>query len=500
MALSGDGNTALIGGPYNCTYAFPAFSGTGMIWAFSRSNGTWTQQSVFASSDPYEAAVGRYLALSTDGSTLARGRYQNRSRTAGQYSGGVVLIFTQSGGTWPQQAALETGATMPISQVGVTQNGNIAVAYTYNDTQGAFVFTRTSSTWNSGTLLTVQGCAENGAGSVVVSNDGSTVVVGHPQFGNNYVFVTPLSRANRTNVHDFNNDSRSDILWRNTEGDSTVWFMAPGSGIQGSESLGNIPTAWSVAGVRDFNGDGTADILWRNTEGDTVMWFINNGNVASGTNIGNIPTAWSVVGTGDFNGDGYGDILWHDTGGDTTEWFMNGGTITGSTGLGAVPTIWSVAGTGDFNADGTTDILWHDIYGDVSLWLMSNGSIMKGVGFGNVATNWSIVGTGDFNGDGLADVLWRDTAGDVMIWLTGLSNSTSPPTPVVSQQSVLGNVATTWSIAGTGDFNGDGKSDILWVDTSGNVMIWFMNGLNIAGTTNLGNVGTAWSVQGANAD
>ena len=32
-------------------------------------------------------------------------------------------------------------------------------------------------------------------------------------------------------------------------------------------------------------------------------------------------------------------------------------------------------------------------------------------------TNWSIVGTGDFNGDGTSDILWRDTAGDVMIWL-----------------------------------------------------------------------------------
>ena len=51
----------------------------------------------------------------------------------------------------------------------------------------------------------------------------------------------------------------------------------------------------------------------------------------------------------------------------------------------------------------------------------------------------------------------------------------------------------------TGDFNRDGKSDILWIDTSGNVMIWFMNGLAVS-AVNLGNVGTAWSVQGTNAD
>jgi len=43
----------------------------------------------------------------------------------------------------------------------------------------------------------------------------------------------------------------------------------------------------------------------------------------------------------------------------------------------------------------------------------------------------------------------------------------------------VGNVPTTWSIVGTGDFNGDGKWDILWRDTSGNVAIWEMNGTTV---------------------
>jgi hypothetical protein len=32
----------------------------------------------------------------------------------------------------------------------------------------------------------------------------------------------------------------------------------------------------------------------------------------------------------------------------------------------------------------------------------------------------------------------------------------------------LGKVPTTWSIVQTGDYNGDGMSDLLWHDTSGN--------------------------------
>jgi len=54
---------------------------------------------------------------------------------------------------------------------------------------------------------------------------------------------------------------------------------------------------------------------------------------------------------------------------------------------------------------------------------------------------------------------------------------------------------TNWSIVGTGDFDGDFKSDILWHDTSGNVAIWRMSGGTILQSLSLGNVSTAWTVQ-----
>jgi hypothetical protein len=50
----------------------------------------------------------------------------------------------------------------------------------------------------------------------------------------------------------------------------------------------------------------------------------------------------------------------------------------------------------------------------------------------------------------------------------------------VAQAAGVGDAPTVSSIVETGDFNGDGKSDLLWQDTSGNVAMWFMNGVQVA--------------------
>jgi hypothetical protein len=309
-------------------------------------------------------------------------------------------------------------------------------------------------------------------------------------------------------THDFNGDGYSDIAWRNTNGDTAIWLMSatPSGGAQvlSTTELGILPNSWQIVGLRDFNGDGNADLLWSNTNGDTRIWLMTGAQVSQTTDLGVVPNGWSIVGTGDFNGDGYGDILWRNTNGDTAIWLMTG-TATqmqalSMIDLGPVPSNWNIAGTGDFNGDGYTDILWRDTSGDTGVWLMTGSAtqvqMLSWTDFGLVPTSWHIAGTGDFNGDGYTDILWQNTNGDTAIWpMTGTATQVR-----MSSAIDFGVVPTGWSIAETGDFNGDGYTDILWRNTNGDTAIWFMNRAGVSSISDLGLVPNAWVIQGAGAD
>ena len=94
----------------------------------------------------------------------------------------------------------------------------------------------------------------------------------------------------------------------------------------------------------------------------------------------------------------------------------------------------------------------------------------------------------DFNGDGKSDIAWRDTSGDAAAWLMNGAQ--------LLQSTPYGTAPTVWSVVGQRDFNADGKADWLWRDTSGDVAIWFLNGAQVTRSVGVGTVGTTWSVAG----
>jgi hypothetical protein len=97
------------------------------------------------------------------------------------------------------------------------------------------------------------------------------------------------------------------------------------------------------------------------------------------------------------------------------------------------------------------------------------------------------VATHDFDGDGKSDILWRDTSNNIGMWL--MNGST------ISQSATIGNVGA-WAAIAQRDFNSNGDTDILWRNVNGDVGVWLMNGTQISSTATLANVPSSWSVVG----
>src|SRR5205823_985655 len=100
----------------------------------------------------------------------------------------------------------------------------------------------------------------------------------------------------------------------------------------------------------------------------------------------------------------------------------------------------------------------------------------------------------DFDGDGRADILWRNTStGENYIYLmNGWTIAAQGLVNAVSDQA--------WQVKGIGDFDGDGRADILWRNSStGENYIWLMNGLSTASQGSVNFVDPAWQVKGSGA-
>jgi FG-GAP-like repeat len=260
----------------------------------------------------------------------------------------------------------------------------------------------------------------------------------------------------------------------------------------------------------DFNGDGKQDIARARSQWhawhvslSTGTGFINQRwDTGSSMAIDWLPDNHEAVLTGDFNGDGKTDIA-------TSRSRWNAWRVFISTGAGFIVQGWSVAPsysidwrpdgheeivTGDFNNDGKTDIATSRSKWGGWRMFMSNGSGFL-TQWWSVGSGWSIdwrpdgheqVLTGDFNGDGRTDIATsRSKWGGWRVFIStgnGFSNQWWATSPYLSLD---------WRPDGhehilTGDFNGDGKTDIAHARS-----YWYS--WHVSLSTGSGFSTTAWS-------
>lgn len=175
--------------------------------------------------------------------------------------------------------------------------------------------------------------------------------------------------------------------------------------------------------------------------------------------------------TGDFDGDEIWDILWWNPGsGEVTVWYLEADRSAAMT---------------------TTE----------DSWLVRSKASLNAAMTGNATLSY----TGDLNGDRRDDLLWRDyTSGQVTVWLLDGADSPAlngPPSfqegysarkqggadlagDSVTQEDQPASIdlpgvtdSLDWQVCGLGDVSGDGKADVVWLNSADQrVAVWLMDG------------------------
>ncbi|MFM7411887.1 MAG: peptidylprolyl isomerase [Planctomycetota bacterium] len=252
-------------------------------------------------------------------------------------------------------------------------------------------------------------------------------------------------------VGDFDGDGRTDTA---TQTEAGAWWVTRTTAVGTA-----TPTLWAdfpvfqFPTVGDFNADGLDDIAVRNADNGAWRVFTSTGSAFASSRFGrsNNEVTWGNVLAGDFTGDGRDDLVGQRSDG---IWVVSAssGTAFSSAFWATFPS--SQFGTvGDFNADGRADVAVRNTANGAWRVLLSTGTAFNPVKFGTWATDttWSNVRGGDFDGDGRTDLVGQRTDG---AWCVSTSNGSAFSSPAVWAVLATGQFVT------VGDFNADGRADV----------------------------------------
>ena len=307
-------------------------------------------------------------------------------------------------------------------------------------------------------------------------------------------------------------------------------------GTRGLQVVDSTGATWTFDGNRTLRnglwmGEGNAsEYLYVNSTvyaiaSDGSLWKWNNGWSYAGNDIGAITGGGSSSGSGSGGGSNTGSSGGSSSGSGSTDGSNTGssggsGTVTtspngtrGKQVVDATGAVWTFDGTKTLRNG-----VWMG-YGEAQEYLYVNSTVYAITPEG--AWKWSGDGwsfatadvaalqaqasggtptppnttqppspipskpsvTMDFTGSGTSSVLWRnESAGQNVIW--------SIEKGAVAREAFITGAASNWHTVGSGDFNADGKADILWRDDEGNVAIWLMDDTSVAGGAVIANAPT----------
>jgi hypothetical protein len=290
----------------------------------------------------------------------------------------------------------------------------------------------------------------------------------HPVTVNPSILGFPLA------VADFNGDGKADLLVQDQDPSTGFLYVLAGNG-DGTFQAGIKIAPIAIVVVGDFNGDGKPDLAMSAQNGVSILLGNGDGTFQAPVLIQSnfLPTVGTILAVGDFNGDGKADLA---AGNQSTVSILLGrgdGTFQAPLTNSALTQANSIV-VADFNKDGKADLVTLSFKNKVSVQLGNGDGTFQAPVLVYAAPLAMAVSVGDFNGDGNNDLAIGNVA------LTGSSNISvlqgngdgTFQSPIATQVNVQPYVLI------SGDFNGDGKTDLL---TGGTLLLG--SNLSLTATT-----------------
>ncbi len=217
VALSADGGTALIGAPGDAGYA-------GAAWVFTRSGTSWSEQAKLTGAESGAIDYGRSVALSGNGNAALIG-----APGAADGLGAAWVLQRGEGGAWTSQARLAGAGESAEAHFGYSvalsaDASTALVGERATETPAVWVFADEGAGWSEQDKLTAGG-EESGEGkfgySVALSADGSSALIGEPGYGGSAGAAWLFTRSGST----FNSGERLTVVGahgRGRAGDSVT--------------------------------------------------------------------------------------------------------------------------------------------------------------------------------------------------------------------------------------------------------------------------------------
>lgn len=194
---------------------------------------------------------------------------------------------------------------------------------------------------------------------------------------------------------------------------------------------------------------------------------------ATGTPAAAYTPRFSFAGINDWDDDGHQDLIARDTGGRL--WLFPGESTRAASGerrvlIGQRFAGYSLSGPVDWDADGHVDLLVRTTSGQLMLHI---GESVRGISdegwarLGQGFAGFSVAGMGDWDGDGHVDVVARDSRGRV--WLYPGDSSRGPTT---DGRFLIGDSMQDFTFAGVADWDGDEHVDLIARDARGRMWLY----------------------------